>query len=334
MEDTAQSLDILINELQHKISTTNTALDVEVQKELAKILNVAQKTKSLLASAKLKNNKIKQSQIESLLPNVVTAIYALQGEPNKVLAKDLRRDAEIFVRQLENPFTALFINGFHNFLYLTETPSKVIIGLLVALPVHLAAPIILAHLLSGANLYLKPILTGQNPTQPSGQSTEIAQKPNENSKNRLTQYDFDESSALLLLCAMSGATGSVVSILTRIEEYRNQKYQDSLLPVFVGAFKPMIGGFFGILIFALFNSTLLPISITKDETKPTTKWFGFMALAFVVGFSERFAKDIVSQTEKIVPGDISSKNANISANSTGQLPVADEPTQENQTPKE
>lgn len=328
MEEQAQSLDSLINGLQHKISTTNASLDVEVQKELAKILNIAQRAKSLLVSAKLRNNKIKQSQVESVLPNIITAIYALQGEPNKALAKDLRRDAEFFIRQLENPCTGLFINGFHNFLYLTETPSKVIIGLLVALPVHLAAPIVLAHLLSGANLYLKPILTVKNQTLVSEQSTEIAQKTNENSKNRLTQYDFDESSALLLLCAMSGATGSVVSILTRIEEYKNEEYGDSLLPVFVGAFKPMIGAFFGILVFALFNSTLLPISITKDETKPTTKWFGFMALAFVVGFSERFAKDIVSHTEKIVPGDASLKNTNIS--SAAQLPTTDEPSEDNQ----
>ena len=204
--------------------------------------------------------------------------------------------------------SAVFINGFKNFLYASSTPTKVLVGLFLALPVHFAAPVILAHLLSDANLYLKPILAEQSNSQLLEQKVEAPQQSNQAAKSKLSQYDFNEASALLLLSAIAGSTGSVVSILTRIDQYQNEKYRDTLLPVFIGGFKPMIGAFFGILVFALVNSTLLPITITKDETKPATKWFALLSLSFVVGFSERFAKDIVSQTEgSIILGNSSSQ---------------------------
>jgi hypothetical protein len=326
MEDVVKSLNYLIIEIQTKIANTSNSLDSDVQKELANLLNLAQRAKSLLASAKLKKHQIQENELESVIPNIITAIYALQGEPNKTLARNLRRDAEFIIRRLENPITAFFINGVNNFIYLTQTPTKVIFGLLVALPVHLAAPFILAQMLSVANIHLKPILAEPSASLQIVQNT--VPKQSETSQLRISQYDFDEACALLLLCAIAGSTGSVVSILTRIQQYENEEYEDSLLPVFVGAFKPMIGAFFGILIFALLNSTLLPISISKDETKPTTKWFGFMALAFVVGFSERFAKDIVSQTEKLVPGEAFSQNTPRS--STNQLYISDETVQDKQ----
>ncbi|WP_051035340.1 hypothetical protein [Crinalium epipsammum] len=158
--------------------------------------------------------------------------------------------------------------------------------------------------------------------QPTVQKVGVVPTTKEDSKNRLTQYEFNEGSALLILSAIAGATGSVVSILTRIEQYRNEEYGDTLLPIFIGGFKHVIGAFFGILVFALVNSTLLPISITRDDARPATKWFAFLAIAFVIGFSERFAKDIVSQTERILPGDTSNKET--ANRETAELPVSDE----------
>lgn len=328
MEDAAQYLDSLITLLkstQQKIAVAAAALEPEVQAELAKLLSVSRRIKSLLVVSQLKNDQIKEAKVKELIPNIETAIYALQGVPNKILVKNIRRDIEFTVRQLENPASAFFVNGFKSFLYLTTTPTKVVFGLLVALPVHLAAPIIIAQLLAGANLYLKPIMAEQSVYI---QNINTAKPDNETYQNRLSQYDFDEASALLLLCAIAGSIGSVISILTRIEQYENEEYGDSLLPVFVGAFKPMIGAFFGVLIFAIFNSTILPISITKDETKPVTKWFGFMAIAFVVGFSERFAKDIVSQAEKMISAE--NLPEEITTSSTSQLP-SDESFENNHT---
>lgn len=322
MENISQHLDSLIEITQKNVSETAAPLEENVQTELAKILCVARKVKALIEVSRSKQNKIKLSQSEAIIPNIKTVIFVLQGVPNTILAKKLRRDAEFTVRRLENPFTAFFINGFKEFLYTTTTPTKVIFGLLIALPVHLAAPVILAHLLTGANAYLKPILSDPLSFQPTVQKVGVVPTTKEDSKNRLTQYEFNEGSALLILSAIAGATGSVVSILTRIEQYRNEEYGDTLLPIFIGGFKPVIGAFFGILVFALVNSTLLPISITRDDARPATKWFAFLAIAFVIGFSERFAKDIVSQTERILPGDTSNKET--ANRETAELPVSDE----------
>jgi hypothetical protein len=109
--------------------------------------------------------------------------------------------------------------------------------------------------------------------------------------------------------------------MLRLDQYRNPKYKETLLPLFIGAFKPAIGAFFGIFVFALISSTLLPITISKDETKPINRWLAFLAIAFVVGFSERLANDVVSQVEQLVPG---SKNSPASGASSESEILIDE----------
>ena len=329
MEDCIDRLDALINNIQENVLATNSALEARVQEELAKLLSVARRVKGLISAARIKNQKVKQSYAEAIAPNLETAFYALQGTPNTILAKRLRRDAEIEVRRLENPVAAFFVNRIYFFLYATPTPTKVIVGLFLALPIHLAAPIILAKMLVAANGYLKPILAeeaAEIATSPSPST-----QPSISARTRLSQYEFNEASALLILSAMAGATGSVVSILTRINEYRNEEYRDTMLPVFIGAFKPAIGGFFGIFIFALVSSTLLPISISINETKPASKWFTFLAIAFVVGFSERFANDIVSQAERIVPREATLDRSDPPAQlgSGAIAPTDSKPTEQN-----
>ena len=71
--------------------------------------------------------------------------------------------------------------------------------------------------------------------------------------------------------------------------------------MFVGAFKPAIGAFLGMFLFTLISSNLLPITISRDEARPINRWLAFLAISFVVGFSERFANDVVSKAEQIVP---------------------------------
>lgn len=69
-----------------------------------------------------------------------------------------------------------------------------------------------------------------------------------------------------------------------------------MLPVLIGAFKPLIGGAFGIFLFTLITSGLLPLQI-KDDATPINEWYALFGIAFVAGFSERLVKDIISQTE-------------------------------------
>lgn len=103
-----------------------------------------------------------------------------------------------------------------------------------------------------------------------------------------------ESSSLALV-ALAGALGSIVSIMVRIEDFGAFKDVDQSVLFFTGFFKPVIGMAFALFVFAVLNSGIIPISI-----EPAKSQYFFAALAFVSGFSERFAADVASRTEDFV----------------------------------
>ncbi|PSB33730.1 hypothetical protein [Stenomitos frigidus] len=316
-------LDDVIRKIQDA-SLADTLFDHDFQEEVAKVLRVTCQLKSDLLIAEDQGDKVKQRRLEAVIPGLEVAACAVHKKPNRALVRDIRRDTEFVLRQIESPFWGRANNFFKTFLYSTETHTKVVVGLFGALPVHLITPIILVVLLGGATEWLKahgvvaPRPTTPTPSastssqkapengpkqpEPAPSALASPQKASENVLKRLTEDEFSETVAFLIMSAMAGATGSVVSIMLRLDQYQNQKYRETLLPVFVGAFKPAIGAFLGIFVFALISSTLLPITVSKDESKPVNRWLAFMAIAFVVGFSERFANDLISQAEQIVPG--------------------------------
>jgi hypothetical protein len=95
--------------------------------------------------------------------------------------------------------------------------------------------------------------------------------------------------------AIAGAVGSVVSIMIRIQDFESYKNSDPALLFFTGLFKPIIGTAFALFVYMTMNSGLIPITITTTNSQ-----YFFMALGFVAGFSERFAKDIVTHTEEMI----------------------------------
>lgn len=115
---------------------------------------------------------------------------------------------------------------------------------------------------------------------------------------------YDESAILLILAFISGSTGSVVSILSRVSDYHGDEYGNTSLPFYIGLFKPVIGGAFGVFIFSILASGLIqisnPLNPTSDEfghSVSIEKWLFFIGISFVGGFSERLAKDIIGVTE-------------------------------------
>jgi hypothetical protein len=100
----------------------------------------------------------------------------------------------------------------------------------------------------------------------------------------------------LVNVAVAGGLGSVVSIMVRIQDFSSLTKVDPSVLFFTGFFKPVIGMSFALFVFAMLNAGLLPLAI--DTTKePWKAQYFFLALAFVAGFSERFARDIVAKTE-------------------------------------
>jgi len=112
---------------------------------------------------------------------------------------------------------------------------------------------------------------------------------------------------LLLLVAASGMLGSAISILLRIDDFdsKDDYYErpSYVLPIFIGAFKPIIGVSFGLLLFAIMNSGIIPLKIDEDNIEGRQEEFFFCAIAFTVGFSERLARDVIKKAEIFILGD-------------------------------
>ncbi|MBE8970991.1 hypothetical protein IQ277_33770, partial [Nostocales cyanobacterium LEGE 12452] len=129
------------------------------------------------------------------------------------------------------------------------------------------------------------------------------------SKRQALNAKYNEFLLQLSLAISAGTLGSIISILIRIEEFQKKKYSDPLTPFLVGAFKPMIGGAFAVLFLALINSGIILMFINPSVFKlnPTTNQESsqdqqrslIFVIAFVVGFSERLAKDFIGKAEEI-----------------------------------
>ncbi|MGJ5632235.1 hypothetical protein [Nostoc sp. CALU 1950] len=129
------------------------------------------------------------------------------------------------------------------------------------------------------------------------------------SKRQSVNEKYNEFLLQLSLAISAGTLGSIISILIRIEEFQSKKYSDPLTPFLVGAFKPMIGGAFSVLFLALINSGIILMFINPSVFKlnPTTNEQSsqdqqrslIFVIAFVVGFSERLAKDFIGKAEEI-----------------------------------
>jgi hypothetical protein len=112
----------------------------------------------------------------------------------------------------------------------------------------------------------------------------------------LTPAHEDRAYSLAAWCAIAGCTGAIVSVLTRFT--RGTLVLDYTMKsmVFrVGVFRPIIGAVFALAVYALVASGL--ISMIDVPQDPVTAVYFFIAVAFVAGFSERFAQDVLSATE-------------------------------------
>jgi hypothetical protein len=102
----------------------------------------------------------------------------------------------------------------------------------------------------------------------------------------------------LVLITIIGALGSVTSIMARLQDfdtrYTGQYNNKPGILVLFGFFKPIIGMFFALFCYALLKAGLLPALVLPEEK--AVYFYG--TIAFIAGFSERFAGDIIAQVEK------------------------------------
>jgi hypothetical protein len=104
---------------------------------------------------------------------------------------------------------------------------------------------------------------------------------------------LDWSSPVAALIA--GAVGAVVSVIQRINTGKFTLEYDVGGPYafFLGGLRPLIGGAFALAISFAFSGGLLHLPVAAGETTDTRR-LALLVLAFVAGFSERWAQDTLT----------------------------------------
>lgn len=92
----------------------------------------------------------------------------------------------------------------------------------------------------------------------------------------------------------AGAVGAVVSVVQRINagQFRLEYDVGRIYPFFVGGLRPLMGGIFGLVFYFAVSSGLLDVVPIAPEG--TARFFALVVIAFLAGFSERWAKDTLA----------------------------------------
>jgi hypothetical protein len=110
----------------------------------------------------------------------------------------------------------------------------------------------------------------------------------------------------LVICLAFGGVGAVVSVMSRVTR-RQQVDVDILqgrpLTIAAGGFRVLIGAIFGLILYVIVTGGLLPLqTASKDEG------LFFAGLAFLAGFSERWAQDSIVQSVPLGQKERSTQN--------------------------
>jgi hypothetical protein len=102
----------------------------------------------------------------------------------------------------------------------------------------------------------------------------------------------------LLVALVSGGLGATVSVMNRASggKLELDYHAGWALTVISGFFRPVLGAIFGLAVYVFLNAGLAQISsnLPNSQGNDTKHIFFFSAVAFLSGFSERWAKDVLS----------------------------------------
>jgi len=99
----------------------------------------------------------------------------------------------------------------------------------------------------------------------------------------------------IAIVTIMGMFGSIVSIMLRIRDYEGYRGEYASTLFITGFTKPLIGALFSLFILSVVSSQILPLDY---ETIESTAFNFFAAISFITGFSERFARDLITRTEE------------------------------------
>ena len=301
-----QRIDILLEKTKEQVAGFPPELDREVQGELAKLIKILG-----IAQVELMNisKPCDIMQVKAVVDAGEIAIKSLTGQPNIILAQKLRYAAKTGLRKIKKYRGSFLVDFRDNLFHSIKIPTKVLIGLVLALPLNW---FIIDKTPVNELLFSLPPIVQQQPDSPIDPQQPA---PGNASFPRISK----EAKKFIILILMTGTLGGAVSLLTRLQDFdnpKNQKYDDDLLPFIIGLTKPILGGSFAFFILLILNSNISPLEIRggTENNRNGIYLYGLLTMAFVAGFSERLVPDLISQVEKKVT---------VEASSTGQgLPRA------------
>jgi hypothetical protein len=129
-------------------------------------------------------------------------------------------------------------------------------------------------------------------------------------------WNFDLAPREFSIALVGGALGALVSVMERLTAGKlslNQEYGKATLRI-LGGMRPFIGALFGLALYVLISGELIPMEVPGGAEKQ--RYF-FAGIAFLAGFSERWAQDMID------PGKLTSPSAHTTATAApGGRPTA------------
>jgi len=98
----------------------------------------------------------------------------------------------------------------------------------------------------------------------------------------------------LVRAIAAGGLGAILSVMIRISRGQSldvDTTQESFMTCLAGSFRPVIGGALGVALYVLLKADLIPLQIPGDSDAAAP--YFFTAIAFLAGFSERWAQDTI-----------------------------------------
>ena len=119
-----------------------------------------------------------------------------------------------------------------------------------------------------------------------------------------TSIDETEFSRILMTLG-AGGVGALVSVMHRLTTDRlrlNPTAEHNSLRL-LGAFRPVLGGILGVVVYVLISGDLLNISVPTGS--PIKTLYFLAGIAFLAGFSERLAQDTLTRaTPQAMPANV------------------------------
>jgi hypothetical protein len=99
----------------------------------------------------------------------------------------------------------------------------------------------------------------------------------------------------LLAAPLAGGAGAVVSVMTRMtRDQLSLNYESGLTTIrLLGVIRPLLGALFGGALYLLLAGGLITVTGTPNEGSTKLIYF-YTGIAFMAGFSERWAQDVVT----------------------------------------